>query len=53
MINPTKTHVVAGIGAASVIAAFGFGITVSTPAPVEAAGFVGVSIGAPFSFPFH
>ena len=48
MINPTKALSVAGVGVAAMIA-----ITVSMPAPVEAAGFVGVSIGVPFGFPFY
>ena len=49
MINPRRARSATGIGAAAA-AALGFAAMVATPTP--AAGFVGVSVGIPFGFPF-
>ncbi len=41
-----------GIGAAAAVATVGFVAIVTTPTAVEAAGFVGFSVGVPVGFPF-
>jgi hypothetical protein len=48
MVNSRKIGSVVGFGAAAMIA-----VALSAPAPVEAAGFVGISFGVPFGFPFY